>query len=47
MGFGAVATNLVPILKARRRVRQHVATAGVDLVVEIPKYTINMVSEHH
>jgi 2Fe-2S ferredoxin len=21
--------------------------AGVDLVVEIPKYTINMVSEHH
>jgi lipid-A-disaccharide synthase len=35
MGFGEVVTNLRPILRARRRIWQHVDRAGVDLVVPV------------
>jgi lipid-A-disaccharide synthase len=35
MGFGEVLTHLAPILRTRRAVWRHVATAGVDLVIPI------------
>lgn len=49
MGFGEVATNLVPILKARQRVRRHVATAGVDLVVPVdfPGFNLDLAAHAH
>jgi lipid-A-disaccharide synthase len=49
MGFGEVLTHLRPILRTRRRVWNHVAHSGVDLVVPIdfPGFNLRLATHAH